>query len=245
MVDTPPETAEKRFGRKLVVPLVLLVSGIIALGFVFRWGKPSKPIQKIVFDGLVVLTPVDVISYLGVTSEEGVGEDWKGYESKLSSHPRIRKIKVRRDPEGFLNIHIEERVAEFVVHIGSSVYEVDENLEILSENRVLSDHLIVITGNFPMGENKIEGTRILDITKEMRQALTAYPTLKTRISEILVEKDGEYTMFLQSPSRIKVYFGDKLNLYGIRKLYASLAYLEAESIQATTIDLRGEDAVYH
>jgi cell division protein FtsQ len=167
------------------------------------------------------------------------------WENKLSEHPRIQKAKVRRDPEGFLVITVEEKVAEFVVHTGNSLYEVNNTLEILSKDNVLADHLIVITGNFPISNEKVEGAQIMDITKDMRQALTAYPNLKPRISEITIENDGEFLLYLHSPGRIKVYLGDKLSLYLFRKLYASLAYMEAESISAGSIDLRGEDAIYH
>lgn len=79
----------------------------------------------------------------------------------------------------------------------------------------------------------------------MRHALSSYPALKSRISELVSERDGNYTMYLKSPNSMKVYLGDKLELNVFRKLYASLAYMEAESVKAVSIDLRGEDAVYH
>lgn len=245
MVDTPQELPEKRLGQKVVVPLLLLVSALLALGFIFQWGKKANPIRTVRFEGLVVLKPEVILTFLGQSEENPDLTSWMLWENKLSEHPRIQKAKVRRDPEGFLMITVEEKVAEFVVHIGNSLYEVNNTLEILSKDNVLADHLIVITGNFPISNEKVEGAQIMDITKDMRQALTAYPNLKPRISEITIENDGEYLLYLHSPGRIKVYLGDKLSLYLFRKLYASLAYMEAESISAGSIDLRGEDAIYH
>lgn len=243
MVDTPQEIKEKRFGR--VVPILLVFVGLVALGLIFRWGRPVKPVVRIEWEGLLALSPTLVLSYLGADSEIPTIGDWKDWEKKLANHPRIRKVRITRDPDGFLIINIQEKVAEFVIHVGNSLYEVDENLEILSRDRVLANHLIVISGQFTVGEQKLEGRQIFDITKEMRQALSYYPALKSRISELVVERDGNYTMYLKSPNSMKVYLGDRLELNVFRKLYASLAYMEAESVKAVSIDLRGEDAVYH
>lgn len=245
MVDTPPEMPEKRLGQRFLVPIVLLVSALVAIVLVFQWGNRAKPIRQVQFEGLVVLGPDSIFEFLGLEKETPDTSNWMEWETKLLLHPRIHKVRVRRDPEGFLHIKIEEKVAEFVVHIGNSLYEVDESLQILSKDNVLANHLIVITGNFPVAEGKIEGTQIMDITRDLRQAFTTYPKLKNRISEITIENDGEHLLFTYSPSRIKVYLGDKLSLYSFRKLYASLAYLENEGISAGSIDLRGEDAVYH
>ncbi|MCG6147569.1 cell division protein [Leptospira levettii] len=243
MVDTPQEIKEKRFGR--VIPILLVFSGLLALGLVFRWGRPVKPVVRVEWEGQKYLTPTDLLVYLGTDAESPNMSDWKDWETKLSRHPRIKKVRITRDPDGFLLVHIEEKVAEFVIHVGSSLYEVDENLEILSKDQVLNAHLIVISGSFVVGEQKLEGRQIFDITKEMRYALSLYPALSTRISELVAERDGNYTMYLKSPKSMKVFIGDKLEINVFRKLYASLAYMEAESIKAVSIDLRGEDAVYH
>ncbi|PJZ84803.1 cell division protein FtsQ/DivIB [Leptospira harrisiae] len=243
MVDTPQEIKEKRFGR--VVPILLVALGLLALGLIFRWGRPVKPVVRVEWEGLVALTPPEVFTYLGVDPENPRIGDWKDWEKQLSVHPRIRKVRITRDPDGFLMINVQEKVAEFVIHVGSSLYEVDEDLEIISRDRVLANHLIVISGQFTVGENKLEGRQIFDITKEMRYALSSYPALRSRISELVAERDGNYTMYLKSPNTMKVYLGDKLELNVFRKLYASLAYMEAESVKAVSIDLRGEDAVYH
>ncbi|MCG6151299.1 cell division protein FtsQ/DivIB [Leptospira bandrabouensis] len=243
MVDTPQEIKEKRFGR--VVPILLVFVGLLALGLIYRWARPVKPVERVEWQGLVALSPPLVFQFLGVDPKAPNIGNWKDWEKQLSNHPRIRKVRITRDPDGFLMINIQEKVAEFVIHVGSSLYEVDENLEILSRDRVLADHLIVISGQFTVGENKLEGRQIFDITKEMRQALSLYPTLKSRISELVSESDGNYTLYLKSPNSIKVYLGDKLELDIFRKLYASLAYMESEAVKAVSIDLRGEDAVYH
>ncbi|TGK50643.1 cell division protein [Leptospira kanakyensis] len=243
MVDTPQEIKEKRFGR--VVPILLVFLGLVALGLIFRWAKPAKPVVRLEWEGLVVLSPNLILTFLDVDPESPKIGDWKDWEKKLANHPRIRKVRITRDPDGFLNINVQEKVAEFVIHVGSSLYEVDEDLEILSRDQVLADHLIVISGQFTVGENKLEGRQIFDITKEMRHALSLYPTLKSRISELVAERDGNFTMYLKSPNSIKVYLGDKLELNVFRKLYASLAYMETESVKAVSIDLRGEDAIYH
>ncbi|TGK51210.1 cell division protein FtsQ/DivIB [Leptospira bouyouniensis] len=243
MVDTPQEIKEKRFGR--VIPILLVLSGLLALGLIFRWGRPVKPVERLEWEGLQYLSPPDLLDYLGTDRESPNMGEWKDWEKKLSNHPRVNKVRITRDPDGFLLIHIEEKVAEFVIHVGSSLYEVDESLEILSRDQVLNTHLIVVSGPFTVGEHKLEGRQIFDITKEMRYALSLYPALSTRISELVAERDGNYTMFLKSPKPMKVFLGDKLELNSFRKLYASLAYMESESIKAVTIDLRGEDAVYH
>ena len=247
MVDSTPENSEKRPNRKYMVPLALFVSGVIALALILHWVKSPKPIQKLVFEGLEVLKPADLMGFLEVDPEkidpEMVG--WKDWEKKLLTHPRIRKVRVSRDREGFLVITLQEKVAEFGVHVGDMLYEIDENREIISQNQVLAENLIVLSGNFPVTGNVVQGTQIEDITKEMRKTILSYPALRTRISEVSLEDDGDVVVYLKSPFRARVFIGDKLDFYSMRKLYASLAYLETENIKASTIDLRGEDAVYH
>ncbi len=247
MVDSTPEIQEKRPNRRYLVPLVLLISGLLGIGFLIHWVASPKPIQKLVFEGLVVLKPSDLIQFLDVPQVIGNQEikGWQDWEKKLTAHPRIKKARVNRDREGFLVITLQEKIAEFAVHIGDMIYEVDQDKEILSENNVLADSLIVISGNFPIVSNHLQGTQIEDIIKELRYSLANYPALKTRISEISLEQDGDYMIYLKFPSRSKVYLGNKLDLYQIRKLYAALAYIETENIKVSTIDLRGEDAVYH
>jgi len=247
MVDTMPETNEKRPNLRYIVPWVLLVSVLIGIGALVQWIKSPKPIQKLVFEGLYVLKPIDIIEFLEIPSESLQSEitGWKEWEKKLLSHPRIKKARVNRDREGFLVITLQEKVAEFIVHVGDMVYEVDEDKTILSRNKVLAENLIILSGNFPITSDTIQGTQFDDLTKVLRFALKSYPALNSRISEITLEQDGEFKIFLKSPSRSKVFLGNKLDLYQIRKLYAALAYIETENINVTNIDLRGEDAVYH
>jgi|GEM_PF-1524182 len=247
MVDIPAEILEKRPNRRYVVPLLLLVSGVIGIGFLFYWVKSPKPIQKLVFQGLEVLKPIDLIQFLEIPPDKVNQEiqGWNDWEKKLQTHPRIKKARVGRDREGLLVITIQEKVAEFIVHVGDMIYEVDEGKEILSTNHVLADNLIVISGNFPITSNMIQGTQFEDMRKELNSALESYPALRTRLSEVSIEQDGDFMIFLKSPVHAKVYLGNKLDLYQLRKLYAALAYIETENIKVSTIDLRGEDAVYH
>lgn len=247
MIDTSPEILDNRPNRRFFVPLALLISGLVGLALLFHWVKNPKPIQKIVFEGLVILKVDDLVSFLGLDREHLDPEmtGWKGWEKKLSIHPRIKKARVSRDREGFLVVTLREKVAEFVVHIGDMLYEINEEREILSKNQVLAEDLIILSGNFPITSNMVQGTQIEDLTKEMRNSLSGYPALRTRISEVTLEDDGDVMIYLKSPAHIKVFMGDKVDLYRMRKLYAALAFLESENINATTIDLRGEDAVYH
>jgi cell division septal protein FtsQ len=247
MVDSSPKISEKRPNHRLIVPLVLLISGLVGLGLLIHWVKSPKPIQKLEFHGLLVLKPKDLIEFLEIPPEKVNQEmlGWSEWEKKLLTHPRIKKARVNRDREGLLVITIQEKVAEFVVHIGDMIYEVDENKEILSQNQVLADNLIVISGNFPVTSNIVQGTQFEDLTSALRLALEGFPAIQTRVSEVTLEQDGDFLIYLKSPSRAKVYLGNKFDLYQIRKLYAALAFIEAEDIKVTTIDLRGEDAVYH
>lgn len=247
MVDTSEENQEKRPNHRILVPLVLLVSGLVAAMALFHWAKRPKPIQKLVFEGLIVLTSQDLMEYLEIPSDplDPNKLSWEKWEQKLNSHPRIQKARVNRNSDGRLIITLQERVAEFIVHVGDMLYEVDHQNMILSENHVLDPYLLTISGNFPISSNQIQGTQFNDIASVLRSALVAYPALKTRISEIQIEDDGDYIIFLKSPNPMKVLIGNTFNLYNVRKLYAALAYLETEEIKANEIDLRGEDAVYH
>lgn len=242
MVDIPWKLLENRFGRW--VPLLLLFSGIFAVGLVFYWGNQTGPVTRLEWEGLVALQENDLNQRLGFTPGQPLqlGIDW---EAKLLTHPRIAQVRIQRSGQGMAVVRIKERIAEFVLHIDNSLYEVDDELNILSTNQVLAEGLIVISGQFQVQGNKIVGRQISDITDQMRLAVQAYPALQSRISELVIEKDGDYHLYLVSPNTIHVFLGNTLNLLTFRKLYAAIAYMEAESVKVTSLDLRGEDAIYH
>ncbi len=247
MVDNEGEEEEKRPSPRALGLFLLAGTLVLSIAFALVWTFSSKPIEKLVIEGLSILSTQEILDGLGVEpgSLATIESSWKTWEKSLLANPRIRTAKVTRTREGLLLVQIQEKKAEFILHIGRDLYEMDEEFGIISKNQVRQSGILVLSGNFIIAEGKVTGTLISDITLEMRSAFQAFPELKQRLSELSIQNDGEFLLYSKSPFRSKIYLGDKLSMLQFRKLYATFAFLENQGTKASEIDLRGEDAVYH
>jgi len=224
-----------------------VVSLLAALVLLLFWIMRPLPLQSLVLEGLVLLRTEEIVQWIEVVpgNLEAVESSWKGWEARLLQHPRIRSAKVTRSREGILRVQIEEKKTAYLVRTGSQILEVDTDGVVISETELRAPDTMLITGNFPFVQGKLQGTQFLDISKRLDAGLKRFPELKNRISEVVREPDGEFLLYLKSPFRSKIYLGEELNMLQFRKLYASLGYLESQNQEFREIDLRGEDAVYH
>ena len=245
IIDSYPLITDKRT-KLLLIGLVLVGCFFLFYFWVKRPAGIHKSINKLVIKGHNKLSTREIVAVLGIQPGVSFEQfDLSVLEKNMLLHPRVRDVKISRQFYDRLLISITERNASFAVQSGGHLYEIDEDLKIISTDDVRDSELCVLSGEFAIGSGHIAGSRIRDLTSFVKQAFEMYPALKDRISEFHLASDGEIYIFIYRPKRIKVLMGTTMDLTGIRKLYAALAFFEAEDKKSELLDLRGEDAVYH
>ncbi|MCE9499358.1 MAG: FtsQ-type POTRA domain-containing protein [Leptospira sp.] len=239
------------FKDKRIKSFFLVVLVACVLFAVYEFGvkqNPSVPdvVNKLVIVGHNKLTTKEIVEILGI--QAGVSfENYnlKELESKLQSHLRVKMASITRKKKEQLLISITEKNAKFIFHTNGHLYEVDEDLSVISVDDIRDPSLCVITGDFKIESNLVVGANAKDITDSVSNSFELYPAIKDRISEIVKNKDGEILFYVHSPQKIKVQMGSTLDKKQIRKLYAALAFFENQNKKVRLLDLRGDDAVYH
>ena len=238
-------TSDKRLKTILILLIIVISFGVLYHFAEMKSGVPDV-INKIIIRGHKTLNKEEILA----TMEIGPGESFAKYdlallEKKLKGHSRVRDASVLREENDRLVVTVIERNPVAVLNSGKALYEVDEELYVLSKGDVRTPDLVVISGNFTIEAGRIKGTRIRDLMKFIMVMFDGYPALEQRISEIFLSSDGEIYFYIFRPKKLKVLVGTVLNITQVRRLYASLAYFEEEGKDITLLDLRGEDAVYH
>lgn len=261
-IDTIPRGKDKRIFKVCLRNLRLPILGLVGLGLACSWWGSDQDRFQLEILGIEALGRAEVVSILGLPQEPvGVGSGTTGYpislwdrdawQSKLAIHPRIESVGIDRKGS-LVRIHIRERSIRALVQIDGVLYELDEKSRILSRNDVRNAWLPVLTGSFKVhvgqtqGQgDRVEGASFYALQKQVEQMFEDYPALRDRISEVEIRKDGDLYLYLHQPSRMVVNIGNFLSRQQARKLYASLAYMEADNQKPRFLDLRGEDAFYY
>lgn len=171
-------------------------------------------------------------------------QEWKSWVRKLESHPRYSEVKIEKN-RAVLNLYIVEEPVLGVAQIENDIYELGDGFRLLSKNELRSNWLPILTGDFRIRDGKMEGANFQSLWKQSLGFKLDYPDVWSRLSEIEARKDGDIFLYLHHPQRMKVNMGSFLSSRQGRKLYASLAYLEAENVKAEFLDLRGDDGFYY
>lgn len=245
IIDIHSIHKDKRFKSALIF---LVLSGIFLL--LYFWVNKSsdvpESVNKFVIKGHQKLSTREIITILGI--QPGISFDrfnLAKLEENLRLHPRIKTAKISRQNDDRLMIAVTEKVASYLVKTGNHLYEINGDLNIISTDDVREADLCVLSGEFKATKGQLSGGRIDDLTRFVDKMFQLYPALKDRIAEINLSPDGEIYIYTYRPEKLKILMGTTMDMTQIRKLYAALAYFEAENKQAALLDLRGEDAVYH
>lgn len=239
-----PDPAEKRV-KSIVVILVLAVFFALFYYWVRRPLGPES-INKLVIKGHQKLTTREIVTILGIQPGVSFEQFHLGtLENNLRIHPRVKDARISQQFDNRLFISIVERNAAFVVNSGGHLYEIDNELNIISTDDVREPALLVISGEFSHSRERFTSSRMADLVKFIGKMFADYPALKDRMAEINLSADGEIYIYTYRPAKLKVLMGNTLDMTQVRKLYAALSYFEAEGKDAGLLDLRGEDAVYH
>ncbi|MCB1158593.1 MAG: cell division protein, partial [Leptospiraceae bacterium] len=158
---------------------------------------------------------------------------------------RIKDARLVQRSGTRLLLSIIERDARFIVNTGDNLYEIDEDFNIISSNFVVDTSVIILSGDFSFNPKNNKDTKFRDFAETVWENFGQFPVLMDRISEVVLGSDGEISIFIYRPMRMKVLMGDTLNRKQVRKLYSSLAYFEKKKNKVGLLDLRGDDAVYY
>lgn len=227
--------------------IIIIIASILVVAYDYgcRRSAISNQVNKLVITGHQKLKKEEVVDLLGIkpgSSFEGL--DLKTLEDRLEKHPRIKKASIARRSKEQLLISIMERSAKYVVNSNDNLYELDEDLKLISVDDVRDSSLCILSGDFNLSGQKASG-KLKELADAVEAMFENYPQLKDRISEVNLGQDGEITIFVILPHRFKVFIGSKLESAQARKLYASLAYFENQKTEVKLLDLRGDDAVFH
>lgn len=244
LIDFLREFVQKRRNSLLLALLICILSVGVILGFRFQ-GIPRE-LNKLIITGHEKLKTEEIVRMLEIqpgTSFDTLDLDL--LEKKLSRYPRVNSARITKKSEDQLLIELTERKASFIVNSDGHLYEIDSEHRIISKDDVREKDLCVLSGNFPIKNGYIQDASFRDLYNSVEQAFRMYPALKPRISEVLLQEDGEIFFFADEPIQLRIQIGTLLHKDQIRKLYAILAYFEKDKIQSELVDIRGEDAVYH
>lgn len=239
-----------RFKKFFQVNLYIL---ILAIVFYILYRSIFNPASegdgkgnKLVISGHNKLFKQEIIELMDIKPGLKLEDyDLDTIEGKLRKHLRIEDVSLTIRNRNTLLLAITERQAEFIVNTNNNLYEVDKRMNLISTGEVRDHDNFIVSGDFDIIKGKKMGDKFRNFSIKLKKNLNPYPELKSRISEISMDPDGEITLYIYKPSRIKVLLGEVLDFKKIRKLYASLAYFEHNKSKVSQLDLRGDDAVYH
>ncbi|EQA38796.1 POTRA domain protein, FtsQ-type [Leptospira inadai serovar Lyme str. 10] len=243
LIDFLKDSIQKRTSWWLLAILALLVG---SLGWGFKKGTLPQELNKLILTGHETLKTEEIVQIMGIqpgTSFENY--DLSLMESRLTSHPRIKKARLEKKSDDQLFVEITERKPVYLVNSDGHLFEIDSELKVLSKDDVRTPGLTVLSGTFPREGGFVSGAAFKDLYISVENAFRSYPALKTRVSEVSLHEDGEIFVYTDAPIPVRVQIGTLFQIEQVRKLYAVLAYLEKEKVKPRLVDIRGEDAVYH
>ncbi|TGK12090.1 FtsQ-type POTRA domain-containing protein [Leptospira fletcheri] len=243
LIDFLKESLQKRISWWLLAFLGFLAA---FLGWGWRKGSLPQELNKLILTGHETLKTEEIVQIMGIQP----GTSFENYdlglmETRLTSHPRIKKARLQKKSEDQLLVEITERKPAYLVNSDGHLFEIDSELKVLSKDDVRTPGLTILSGTFPREAGSMSGAAFRDLYTSVENAFRAYPALRTRVSEISLHEDGEIFVYTDSPIPVRVQVGTLFQIEQVRKLYAALAYLEKEKIRPKLVDIRGEDAVYH
>ena len=228
---------------------LLLLTSFLYVLYDATWGSRKLEggvQQKLVISGHEKLKKTEILELMGLQPGLQIRDyDLDEIEEKLKRHPRIKDVTLAKRTQDTLLLSVVERKAEYIVNTNNSLYEVDKDMNLISIGEVRDHSVFVISGDFEIREGNKIGSKFLAFSQSISKVFASKARLKERISEISLGSDGEITLYIFNPFRIKVLIGESLDKKKVRKLYASLAFFEKKNRRVKLLDLRGDDAVYH
>lgn len=170
------------------------------------------------------------------------GEDLSRARSILMTQPVVLDASVQRSGK-IVTMGVTERQCAAIIRSDDRMVDVDQGLMVLSTNSIRCSGVPVITGRFEIKPDRVENRRLEQLFAVWPIMVKEYPGLIDRLSEIRMNRGGGLTLFLTG-NRVRIELGDVPSPEEIRRVVASISYIESEKREAGILDLRGPDAVY-
>ena len=255
-------SGEGRILALVGIAVALLLAGSAILIWRPLVGGPVESFEVVALDPARTgryLKSDEVVGFAGLErGAEYSAEELAAAATRLALHPAVREARIEQRSGGVVEIQISERrcaalvrnqAAEQDAEAGAgrtTLYEIDEELVILAENRVRCTGVPLVSGTFTRNAESQERftdpvlARLIGGLEMMRER---YPELAARISELHLRRTGDLTLFL-TPARVRVELtGALLDEAAMKRLYAAVAFFEKGGQRSGVIDLRGQGVV--
>ena len=249
--DLPPLSGGEGGARRRLtgVGIFIVLFFTLVVFYLFFFGpsnEKSFSVSEIHVEGNSYLAKEEVLLLSGLAGASRLyPNDLKTSFAALTRHPVVTFVEFKRSGEG-LTIVVHERKCFAVVRDGNSgeLYEVDSSLHILSSGRgIRCSGVPIVNANISKSEDNLVSLELQSLFDSWKTLEEMYPDLPERISEIHLKQNGSVTLFTAG-SRIKIELGKRLDTLLIRRLYASIAYLDREKYASGLLDLRGIDGLF-
>ncbi len=228
--------------QKVLLGLSVLM---IAAGISIVWLTDGGPglIEEIVVQNNHYLTVAEVKEISGLSP--GLYLDNKIRflaKSRLESQPSIESVDLSMDSRGVVTLSLEGGNCAAVVRTGDSIFDVDENLRVLSTTSVRCLEVPLLAGSFPVKNGVVDDSDLENFMESWQQNKGKFRILFSRISEVRFSNKHEMILYI-SGSKIRVKIRGPLTEDSFKRLRAALSYFENKEGSAGLIDLRGPDAI--
>lgn len=208
-----------------------------------------RPVLDVQVVGIQNLSSAEVLRLSGLKT----GRTWESseltrVEELLELHPFIKTGTVQRervaDGERLI-LRIVERQCVAIVQNDREpgvLYEIDQELSILSENRLRCKDVPLMRGQFHKEMDRFDDPMLAQMLRNWMAMRTLYPELSDYVSEIRLRREGGLVFYLTG-RQVRILVPNRLNQALIRKIYSTIAYIFKSDLQSGKAELRGDDVL--
>jgi hypothetical protein len=235
---------------------VLKFSGIfcavlLLLGLLYTYQdvfiKKDNLLKNIYISGQNFISDTEILNLTNLKIGQPMGSlKPETVRDLLEMHPRIENVDAKLEYPDTISIKILERKAVLIINTQKKLYEIDAALNILSENDIRDLSLIILTVPFEVTGRKYTGkyrTYLYELIANLGNLKKNYPTIFSWLSEFILENNNRLRANLVGRKMI-IDFGLGVDDMKIRKLHASLSYIQRKNLYPKFLDLSGVDGIF-
>jgi cell division protein FtsQ len=243
----------KQVGRTMKFPMVagvvvlLLAGGLLVYRYTGWFTNGVETVRQVEIHGAVHVTRDEIIALGGLRAGLKLADiETDAFEKILEMHPRINEADVKILFPDTLRVEVDEAGTSIVAASLSGIFELDEELNILSENDVRDTEAPFVYVQDAIEGRKYNGKyrrKLMQLAESFRRLEKLYPVITSWLSEFVVSTNGHIKAYVAGRP-LEILFGREVNEMGLRKLHASLSWFRRQGRFPARLDLSGEDAVY-
>ena len=223
---------------KIILPTILLITGIT----IFLLTTPIFGISNIKVEGNSKISSDTIVSLSELKIGDNIFKVNDKIKQKIKENNYIEEANLKRILPSTLLIEIKERETIYQIKLLNSYAYIDKNGYILEISSVKAEVPIIVGFNITENElidKKRMDTDDLEILNDILKISEATKTieLEKNITEINVEKKGEYYLYIEDENK-KIYIGEAKNL--TNKMLYIKKMLENEKENAGTFFVNGD-----